>query len=113
MPSDYLLASGSAEMQRLRLQAQVWEPAAVDFLATLDIRPGWKALDLGCGAMGILGPLSRSVGQTGTVVGLDSDATQLAAARSFVAESRLANVSMVDGNGFSTRLLAGEFYMRA
>jgi tRNA A58 N-methylase Trm61 len=75
MPSDHLLTSGDAEMQRLRLQAQVWEPAAIDFLATLDIRPGWKALDLGCGAMGILRPLSRSVGDTGMVVGLDSDAS--------------------------------------
>jgi len=65
MPSDYLLTSGDAEMRRLRLQAQVWEPAAIDLLATPDIQPGWKALDLGCGAMGILRPLSQSVGATG------------------------------------------------
>ena len=84
MPSDYLLMSGEGEMQRLRLQAQVWEPAAVDFLASMNVQPGWKALDLGCGAMGVLRPLSRLVGDTGTVAGLDSDATQLAAARSFV-----------------------------
>ena len=50
--SDYLLASGTAEMQRLRLQALVWEPAATEFLATLNIRRGARALDLGCGAMG-------------------------------------------------------------
>ena len=109
MPSDYLLASGDAEMQRLRLQAQVWEPAAIDFLATLDIQPGSKALDLGCGAMGIMRPLSRSVGDTGAVVGLDSDATQLAAARSFVEEAKLTNVSIIEGNAFDTGLPAGHF----
>jgi ubiquinone/menaquinone biosynthesis C-methylase UbiE len=87
MPTKYLLTRGDAEMQRLRLQAQVWEPAAIDFLATLRIQPGWKVLDLGGGAMGILRPLSQSVGATGSVVGLDSDATQLAAARSFVQEA--------------------------
>lgn len=109
MPSDYLLMSGNAEMQRLRLQAQVWEPAAIDFLATLDIQPGWKALDLGCGAMGILRPLAQSVGETGTVVGLDSDATQLAAARSFVEEAKLHNVTIVEGNAFDTSLPTGHF----
>lgn len=34
MPSDYLLAGGDAEMRRLRLQAQVWEP-----LRTLGLSP--------------------------------------------------------------------------
>ncbi len=109
MAGDYLLTSGNAEMQRLRLQAQVWEPAAIDFLATLNIQPGWKALDLGCGAMGILRPLALSVGDTGTVVGLDSDATQLAAARSFVEEASLTNVSIIEGNAFNTGLPAGDF----
>ena len=27
--------------------------------------PGWSALGMGCGAMGILGPLSRCVGDNG------------------------------------------------
>ena len=109
MPSDYLLASGSNEMQRLRLQAQVSEPAASEFLATLNIRPGSSVLDLGCGAMGVLGPLSRLVGERGRVIGLDSDAVQLAAARSFVEEANLTNVSITDGNAFNTGLPAGQF----
>jgi SAM-dependent methyltransferase len=113
MPSDksgdYLLSSGVTEMQRLRLQAQVWEPAATEFLATLNINPGSRVLDLGCGAMGILGPLSRLVREGGMVIGLDSDATQLAAARSFVEEAKLRNVSIVKGDAFSTGLAAGSF----
>ena len=64
--SDYLLASGTDEMQRQ--QAKVWEPAASEFLATLNVSAGSRVLDLGCGAMGVLG-------------------LQLAAARSFVEEA--------------------------
>jgi SAM-dependent methyltransferase len=107
--TEYLLTSGDAEMQRLRLQAQVWEPAAEEFLATLGVTPGWSALDMGCGAMGILGPLSRCVGDSGKVVGLDSDATQLAAARAYVNETELANVSVIEGNAFDTGLPAAQF----
>ena len=109
MPGDYLLTSGSAEMQRLRLQAEVWEPAAADFLATLGVRPGWKVLDLGCGAMGVLRLLSQAVGETGKVIGLDNDATQLAAARALVADAKLANVSIIEANAFDTGLPAEHF----
>lgn len=113
MPSDkassYLLTSSSDEMQRLRLQAQVWEPAAAEFLAELGISPGSRVLDLGCGAMGVLEPLSRLVGDYGTVVGLERDAVQLAAARAFVEEARLTNVSIIEGDAFNTGLPAGDF----
>jgi ubiquinone/menaquinone biosynthesis C-methylase UbiE len=113
MPSDkandYLLTSGTAEMQRLRLQAQVWEPAASEFLFALNISPGSRALDLGCGAMGVLGPLSRLVGDSGTVIGLDSDAKQLAAAQSFVEEAKLTNVSVAKGDAFNSGMPAGHF----
>jgi SAM-dependent methyltransferase len=107
--SDYLLNSSTAEMQRLRLQAQVWEPAATEFLAELDISSGSRVLDLGCGAMGVLQPLSRLVGDHGTVLGLDRDPVQLAAARAFVEEAKLANVSIIEGDAFNTGLPAGHF----
>jgi SAM-dependent methyltransferase len=106
---EYLLASGTPEMQRLRLQAEVWESSATEFLGTLNVTAGSRVLDLGCGAMGILGPLSKLVGDDGTVVGLDSDPTQLAAAQSFVKETRLTNVSIVEGDAFNTGLPAEQF----
>jgi ubiquinone/menaquinone biosynthesis C-methylase UbiE len=105
--SDYLLASGTDEMQRQ--QAKVWEPAASEFFATLNVSAGSRVLDLGCGAMGVLGPLSRLVGEYGTVVGLDDDAVQLAAARSFVEEAKLANVSIIEADAFNTGLPTGRF----
>lgn len=74
------------------MQARVWEPAAERLLDDIGIAPGWRCLDLGCGSMGILGPLSRRVGPAGQVVGIDRDAQQLAAARAYVDQERLTNV---------------------
>ena len=86
--NNYLLAGGSAELERLRLQARVWEPEAEIMLDRIGIEPGWKCIDLGCGAMGILGPLSRRVGPHGRIIGVDTDTKQLAAARDFVHQNK-------------------------
>ena len=98
--SSYLLAGGSAELERLRLQARVWEPEAEALLDRMGVQAGWRCVDLGCGAMGILGPLSRRVGPQGHVIGVDTDATQLAAARAFVQEHHLDNVEVLDQDAY-------------
>lgn len=68
------------------------------------IQPGWHCLDLGCGAMGILGPLSRRVGPAGLVTGVDRDAQQLAAARAYVADDGLSNVKIIEADAFASAL---------
>src|SRR4051794_11047087 len=70
-PPAYLLPASASELERLRLQARVWEPEAETLLDRIGVQPGWRCADLGCGAMGILGPLSRRVGPTGRILGLD------------------------------------------
>jgi len=106
----YLLAAGDdAELERLRLQARVWEPDTEIWLDEIGVQPGWRCIDLGCGAMGILGPLARRVGPDGRVVGLDMDSRQLAGARSFVADNRLDVVEIVEGDAYRTGLPAASF----
>lgn len=100
----YLLSSGAAELERLRLQARVWEPEAEQLLDRIGVASGWRCLDLGCGAMGILGPLSRRVGPGGHVVGVDRDPQQLAAARACVQEAGLTNVEVLDRDAYATGL---------
>ena len=73
VPRKYLLTNDEAELERLRLQARVWEPETETMLDRIGIQPGWRCLDLGCGGMGILGPLSQRVGRGGQVVGVDCD----------------------------------------
>ena len=101
---NYLLAGGVAELERLQLQARVWFPDAEVMLAHIGLQAGWRCLDLGCGAMGILGPLSRQVGPTGQVIGVDLDAKQLAAARAYIQETGMHNVEIVEQDAYHTTL---------
>jgi ubiquinone/menaquinone biosynthesis C-methylase UbiE len=95
---DYVLSNSASELERLRLQARVWEPETEAWLNRLGPMEGWHCLDLGCGAMGILGPLARRVGPSGRVVGVDMDPIQLRGARAFVAENVLANVEILEAD---------------
>lgn len=104
IPDSYLLSDSASELERLRLQAKVWEPAAEAMLDQIGILPGWHCVDLGCGAMGILGPLSRRVGPAGRVVGVDVDAKQLAAARAHVLGQGLENVEVLERDAYHTGL---------
>ena len=109
LPDSYLLSDSAVELERLRLQAKVWEPSAEAMLDRVGIRPGWNCVDLGCGAMGILRPLSVRVGGAGEVVGVDADALQLAAARAYVQEEGLENVRILEQDAYRTALPGESF----
>ena len=101
--SDYLLASPE-EMARLQLQAKVWEAESQRLLDRIGLQPGWSCLDLGCGAMGILGALSHLVGERGRVVGLDAEKSHLQVAQSYVQDEGLTNVELIAGDVHQTEL---------
>lgn len=107
--SKYLMSNAAAEMDRLRLQARVWQPEAESLLDRVGVQPGWTCLDVGCGAMGILEPLSRRVGATGRVLGIDLDEVQLNAGRAFAEEQQLANVSIERRDAYNTGLPPASF----
>jgi SAM-dependent methyltransferase len=106
---EYLL--GRSEAERARLLKQVAELAgeAAWLLDRLQLRPGASALDLGCGPQGVLEPLAQRVGPQGRVVGLEPSADFVAAARAFVAERRLANVEVVQGDAMTSGLPRASF----
>lgn len=101
--TDYVL-SNAAEAERLRIQARVWEPDVQTLLELVGVKPGSTCLDMGCGAMGILGPLSRRVGPHGRVLGVDRDPRLLAAARAYVQEEGLVNVELLERDALTTGL---------
>lgn len=109
MSTDYLLGGGSAEVERLRLTARVWEPEAEVMLDKIGLTPGANCIDLGCGPAGILGPLSRRVGAEGKVLGVDTNSTQLTAAREFVTQNALHNVEIRELDAYHTSLLRESF----
>jgi SAM-dependent methyltransferase len=101
---EYLLADQPSELQRLQLQSRVWEPAGRELLSRLDGKPGGRALDVGCGALGWLRLLSEWVGTSGRVVGTDIDERLLDAAGSFLDAEGIANVELVVDDLFDSKL---------
>lgn len=106
--SEYLLQSGP-ELERLRLQAVVWEPDAQRLFDAIGVGEGWRCVDVGCGAMGVLRPLSRAAGARGEVVGVDRDESLLRAAEDFVETHALTNVRVQRDDVFDSALPAESF----
>jgi SAM-dependent methyltransferase len=107
--SAYLLAGQVSELERLKLQSRVWEPAGRRLLEEIEPRRGGRAVDIGCGVMGWLRLLGAWVGPEGEVVGTDVDDAMLAEANQFVADEGLANVSLVKDDLFATDLEPASF----
>ncbi|MFC7527385.1 class I SAM-dependent methyltransferase [Actinoplanes sp. GCM10030250] len=70
----YVLGRTSAEYERLRLQARIWEPATVVQLDQAGLGAGARCLDVGCGPGETMRLMAERVGPDGAVVGLDVDA---------------------------------------
>ena len=76
----YSLGASEAELARLAAQAaSIAKPTAL-FVASAGIAPGMRALDLGTGLGHVAFLLSKIVGPTGEVVGIDQAAPMLAVA---------------------------------
>jgi SAM-dependent methyltransferase len=105
----YLLGHDQAEADRLRLQA---EDLATDTRWLLDqvgLRPGSRALDIGCGPQGILDLLSERVGPRGKAIGLEQSLPTVQRARRFAKVGGLENVEVVHGDANRTGLPRGSF----
>jgi SAM-dependent methyltransferase len=105
---DYLLDT-DVELERLRLQSQVWEPAGRQLLARLPAGDGLRVLDVGCGSLSWLRLLSGWVGRSGKVVGTDIDDKLLGAARSFLDSEQIKNVELVRDDLFASKLESASF----
>src|SRR5262245_41790937 len=107
--SAYAQYDADAERRRLRLQSEVLEPLSDRALARLGSLDGAHALDVACGAMGLLPALSRRVGPRGRVVGTDVNEAMIGEARALVAERKLENVEIMRDDAFASALPAHSF----
>ncbi len=105
----YLLPSIALQLERMRVLAEAWESEVEVWLDRIGMQPGWQCVDLGCGPMGILGPLSRRSGPNGRVVGVDSDHSRVEAARQYAEKHSLENVEVVSSDVFDTELECGKY----
>jgi ubiquinone/menaquinone biosynthesis C-methylase UbiE len=79
-----------AETERIGAQLR---PLGERALARADLGPGLRVLDVGCGGGATTIALSKAVGPTGSVLGLDISQTLLDHARENAAQAGVANVS--------------------
>ena len=105
----YLMSGQLSELERLQLQARVWEAAGERLLGELGDGHGLRAIDVGCGCLGWLRILSRWVGGSGSVVGTDIAPEMLRHASQLVAEDHLGNVTVVEDDLFKSNLTRGSF----
>ncbi|SRR6266568_3747483 len=106
---SYLLAGQPSELERLQLQAKVWEPSGRRLLDQIGDGQGYRVLDVGCGAMGWLRVLSEWVGPSGRVVGTDVDEKLLEAALKSVQTAGVPNVELIVDDLFNSKLEAQSF----
>jgi SAM-dependent methyltransferase len=102
---EYLMAGKELELERLRVQAEAWEPAGRGLLEQIGDGRGKRVLDVGCGPFGWLSILSEWVGPEGEVVGTDIAPALLEAAQSL----GLENVRLVEDDLFASTLDPGSF----
>ncbi|MFD3723163.1 methyltransferase domain-containing protein [Streptomyces sp. NPDC058674] len=109
MADKYLMGAAAGELDRMLFQGEMFRPEAERLLDRCGPGPGGRAVDVGCGPLGILDMLSDRVGPGGEVVGLDVQPEMLDFARVLVAERKLDNVRLVEGDAAATTEEKGRF----
>lgn len=104
-----VLGVSDAERARLLAQAAALAPEASALLDAIGVAPGWRALDVGCGPIGILDLLAERVGPGGEVIGIDNAEQFVDLATAIARERGLANVRVVLADALQTGLQAGSF----
>lgn len=77
---DYLLGAQDPELERLRVQHEIWRAPMLELLDAAGFRAGQRLLDLGCGPGWSSLELARRVGPAGAVLARDISPRMIAAA---------------------------------
>tara|TARA_R110002096_G_scaffold26518_29_gene81878 strand:- start:6570 stop:7451 length:882 start_codon:yes stop_codon:yes gene_type:complete len=100
----YLLGKSTQEPERLIKQAELYRPEARQMLESVNLKPGERALDLGCGPLGILDEMAKRVGSTGHVTGLEREDRYRAYAEAEVRRGGFDHVNVIAGDARHTHL---------
>ena len=107
--SNYPLGGTQTELDRLLAQAAVYEPETNWLLDQIGVGPGWRAVDIGCGPIGILDLLSQRVGPRDSVIGLERESRFVAMAYAEIAKRNLDNVKIIEADALNTGLEKNAF----
>jgi ubiquinone/menaquinone biosynthesis C-methylase UbiE len=101
-PDPYFLGYSKDEQVRLERQAQEFALDSQWLFDNVGIGDGSRVIEIGCGPRGCLDLLSKRVGPTGSVIGLERNAEQVERAQRFVTDNRLTNVKVMHGDARAT-----------
>jgi SAM-dependent methyltransferase len=107
--ATYIFGGTQTELERLLAKVDELEAYACWFLDSIDIRPGSRVVDIGCGPMGILNLLSDRVGPHGEVIGVEREARFVETARSELTKRGLNNVKVIQADALKTGLEKNSF----
>ena len=105
---EYVLATGDAAANRLRILHGIYGPGARVLLLRAGIKRGMRVADLGCGVGMVTQLLAEFVGSTGEVLGVDFSAAQIEQARALL-PAHLSNVRFVQASATDTGLARESF----
>jgi len=88
--STYALGHADVEVQRLLLQARLYDDDTEHALRRAGLRPGMRVLDVGCGPGDVSFVAARLVGPTGSVLGVDAADEIIEVARARATEKGLS-----------------------
>lgn len=88
----YILGNTSEAIQRLLKQGQLFNPFTRRLLVDAGLQAGMQVLDVGCGPGDVSLIAAELVGEEGSVIGVDTNASMLNIAQARVQEARLSQV---------------------
>jgi ubiquinone/menaquinone biosynthesis C-methylase UbiE len=106
---DYLLGVNQLELERLRFQHSVWGHVTRKFLSRLEVKKGWRCLDVGAGPGLVSIDMREMVGETGEVTALEPSEFYLDWLRNQVSERGWNNVTCLQGTAEQASLPAEYF----
>jgi SAM-dependent methyltransferase len=108
-PDHYLLGRSGAEQARLGRQSADLALDSDAQFEKIGIKPGERVVDLGCGPGGVLNLLSKRVGPSGSVLGIERNPHFVSLARRYVADLALPQVEVREGDAYDTGLPRASF----
>ena len=106
---QYVLGYRRAEQERLQQQAQQLAHESSALFDQIDVRPGARVVEIGCGPHGCLEILAERVGSSGSVVGVERSQDAVDLARKLIGERGLKNVEVFCRDARSTELPRASF----
>jgi SAM-dependent methyltransferase len=95
--TSYLFDRGQADQERLIRSSEALRAFTSEACLRAGLKPGGRAIDIGCGPLGALIALAELVGSDGRVAGLDSSGEALALAHAILTQRGYTTVTLIQG----------------